>query len=40
MNLFHIPDVDLIEQIYDSDTVNLGQNDAESANIMFDTGSA
>ena len=29
MNMFHIPDVDLLEQIYDSATVRLAPNDAE-----------
>jgi len=37
MNIFHIPDVDLQEQIYDSTTVRLTPNDAESATITFDT---
>jgi len=36
MNMFYIPDVDLLEQIYDSATVH----DAESATITFDTGVA
>jgi len=41
MNMFHIiPDVDLLEQIYDSATVRLAANDAESATITFDTGVA
>ena len=40
MNMFHIPDVDLLEQIYDSATVRLAPNDAESARITFDTGVA
>jgi len=40
MNMFHIPDVDLLEQIYDSATVRLAPNDAESATITFDTGVA
>ena len=40
MNMFHIPDVDLLEQIYDSATVRLAPNDAESAIITFDTGVA
>ena len=41
MNMFHIPDVDLLEQIYDSTTVCLAANDdAESATITFDTGVA
>jgi len=38
MNMFDIPDVDLVEQIYDSATVRLAPNDAESATITFDTG--
>jgi len=33
-----MPDVDLLEQIYDSTTVCLAPNDAESATITFDTG--
>jgi len=40
MNIFHTPDVDLLEQIYDSATVRLAPNDAESATITFDTGVA
>jgi len=40
MKVFHIPDVDLLEQIYDSATVRLAPNDAESATITFDTGVA
>jgi len=40
MNMFHIPDVDLLEQIYDSTSVRLAPNDAESATITFDTGVA
>jgi len=40
MNMFHIPDVDLLEQIYDSATVRLAPNDAESATITIDTGVA
>ena len=40
MNMFHIPDVDLLGQIYDSATVRLAPNDAESATITFDTGVA
>ena len=40
MNMFHIPDVDLMEQIYDIATVRLALNDAESATITFDTGVA
>jgi len=37
MNVFHISDVDLLEQIHDSATVRLAPNDAESATIMCDT---
>jgi len=40
MNKFHIPEVDLLEQIDSSKTVCLAQNDAESATITFDTGVA
>jgi len=40
MNMFHRPDVDLLEQIYDSAIVRLAPNDAESATITFDTGVA
>jgi len=40
MNMFHIPDVDLLEQIYDSATVRLAPTEAESAKITFDTGVA
>jgi len=40
MNMFHISDVDLLEQIYDSATARLAPNDAESATITFDTGVA
>jgi len=38
MNMFRILDVDLLQQIYDSVTVRLAPNDAESTTIMFDTG--
>ena len=38
--MFHIPDVDLLEQIYVSTTVRLAPNDAESATITFNTGVA
>jgi len=38
--MFDIPDVDLLEQIYDSATVRLAPNEAESATISFDTGVA
>ena len=37
VNMFHMPDVDLLEQIYDSATVRLAPNDTESATITFDT---
>ena len=37
MNMFHIPDVDLLEQIDDSVIVHLAPNDADSATITFDT---
>ena len=40
MNIFHIPDIESLEQIYDSATVRLAPNDAESASITFDTGVA
>jgi len=40
MNMLHIPDVDLLEQTYDSATVRLAPNDAESATITFATGVA
>jgi len=40
MNMFHIPDVDLQEQICDSATVRLAPNDVESATITFDVGVA
>jgi len=40
MNMFHIPDVDLLEQIYDSATVRLAPNNTESTTITFDTGVA
>jgi hypothetical protein len=40
INMFHIPDVDLLEQIYDSATVRLAPNDAENATITFHTGIA
>jgi len=40
--MFHIPDVDLLEQIYDSATIHLAPNGAEShgATITFDTSVA
>jgi len=37
MDMFHIPDVDLLEQIYDSTTVRLAPHDAESATTTFNT---
>jgi len=40
VNMFHTPDADLLEQIYDSATVRLAPNDAEIATITFDTGVA
>jgi len=40
MSMIHTPDIHLLEQIYDSETVCLVTNDAESAIIMFDTGVA
>jgi len=40
MNMFHIPDIDLLEQIYNSATIRLASNDAENATITFDTGVA
>jgi len=40
MNMFHIPDNDLLEQVYDNATVRQAPNDAESATITFYTGIA
>jgi len=40
MNMFHIPDVDLLEQIYESATVRLAPNNAENATSTFYTGAA
>ena len=40
MNMFHVPDINLLEQIYDSATVSLAPNDAGSATITFDIGVA
>jgi len=37
MDMFPIPDVDIMEQIYNSATVRLASNDAESATTTFDT---
>jgi len=38
--LFKIPDVDILEQIYEGTTVRLAPNDKESATITFNTGVA
>ena len=38
MRMFKIPDVDLLEQIYEGVTVRLAPNDEESATITFNTG--
>jgi len=35
MNMFHIPDVDLLEQIYDSAIVHLAPNDAGEIMLFF-----
>ena len=35
MRMFKIPDVDLLEQIYEGVTVRLAPNDKESATITF-----
>jgi len=40
MKMFKIPDVDLLEQIYEGATVRLAPNDDESATITFNTGIA
>jgi len=40
MRMFRIPDVDLLEQIYEGTTVRLAPNDDESAKITFNTGIA
>jgi len=40
MNISYIPDVDLLEQIYESATICLVPNDAESETFTFDTGEA
>jgi len=37
MRMFKIPDVDLLEQIYEGTTVRLAPNDEESATITFNT---
>jgi len=36
--MFKIPDVDLLEQIYEGATVRLAPNDEESATITINTG--
>jgi len=36
--MFKIPDVDLLEQIYEGATIRLAPNDEESATITFNTG--
>jgi len=38
--MFKIPDVDLLEQIYESTTIMPAQNNEESATITFNTGVA
>ena len=38
--MFKIPDVDLLEQIYEGATVRLATNDEESATITFNIGAA
>jgi len=40
MRMFKIPDVDLLEQIYEGATVRLATNDEESATITFNIGAA
>jgi len=40
MRMFKIPDVDLLEQIYEGATVRLAPNDKEIATITFNTGVA
>jgi len=40
MRMFQIPNVDLLEQIYEGATVKLAPNDEESATITFNTGVA
>jgi len=40
MRMFKIPDVDLLEQIYEGATVRLAPNDEESATITYNTGVA
>jgi len=38
--MFKIPDVDLLEQIYEGATVRLAPNDEKSATVAFNTGVA
>jgi len=38
--MFKIPDVDILEQIYEGDTVRLAPNDEESTTITLHTGVA
>ena len=40
MRMFKIPDVDLLEQIYEGATVRLAPNDEKSATVAFNTGVA
>jgi len=40
IRMFKIPDVDLLEQRYESATVRLAPNDEERATITFNTGVA
>jgi len=40
MRMFQIPDVDLLEQIYEGTTVKLAPNNEESATITLNTGVA
>jgi len=40
ISMFKIPDVDLLEQIYEGATVRPAPNDEESATITFNTGVA
>ena len=38
MGMFKIPDVDILEQIYEGATFRLAPNDEDSATITFNTG--
>jgi len=40
MRMFKIPDVEVLEQIYEGVTVRLAPNDKECATITFNTGVA